>query len=213
MLGARKCIDDKLRSCRLVIVTSSFSDRLAEFREWLDRDSINYRQATHSIRPREIHREFAAQNESPLLLAPASLLTVDDSPAGSVDTSYRVMVLGLERHPMRLFDERIDQFAAAVPYETELQFYVSLEDAVMKIFAGDWVREVLQRLGMKEDEAISSSMVARRLKGAQRKVEQRYEALHGMQAGTARLHIQADVDKDWKSALQWLQKQNIETPT
>ncbi len=43
----------------------------------------------------------------------------------------------------------------------------------MRIFAGDWVKSVLQRLGMKEGEAIESRMVSRRIEGAQKKVEER----------------------------------------
>jgi preprotein translocase subunit SecA len=43
----------------------------------------------------------------------------------------------------------------------------------MRIFAGDWVKSILQRLGMKEGEAIESRMVSRRIEGAQKKVEER----------------------------------------
>ena len=43
----------------------------------------------------------------------------------------------------------------------------------MRIFAGEWVKSVLTRLGMKEGEAIESRMVSRRIEGAQRKVEER----------------------------------------
>jgi len=43
----------------------------------------------------------------------------------------------------------------------------------MRIFAGEWVKNVLTRLGMKEGEAIESHMVSRRIEGAQKKVEER----------------------------------------
>ena len=48
------------------------------------------------------------------------------------------------------------------------RFYLSLEDDLMRIFAGEWVRNVLTRLGMKEGEAIESKMVSRRIEGAQK---------------------------------------------
>ena len=53
------------------------------------------------------------------------------------------------------------------------RFYLSLEDDLMRIFAGEWVRTWLTRLGMQEGEAIESKMVSRRIEGAQKKVEER----------------------------------------
>src|SRR5208282_1427276 len=47
------------------------------------------------------------------------------------------------------------------------------EDDLMRIFAGEWVKNVLTRLGMQEGEAIESRMVSRRVEGAQKKVEER----------------------------------------
>src|SRR2546425_8154568 len=43
----------------------------------------------------------------------------------------------------------------------------------MRIFAGEWVKNILTRLGMQEGEAIESKMVSRRIEGAQKKVEER----------------------------------------
>jgi preprotein translocase subunit SecA len=51
--------------------------------------------------------------------------------------------------------------------------YLSLEDDLMRIFAGEWVKNILTRLGMKRGEAIESRMVTRRIEGAQKKVEER----------------------------------------
>ena len=53
------------------------------------------------------------------------------------------------------------------------RFFLSLEDDLMRKFAGEWVSAVLTRLGMQEGEAIESRMVSRRIEGAQKKVEER----------------------------------------
>ncbi|HMO36400.1 MAG TPA: SEC-C metal-binding domain-containing protein, partial [Gemmatales bacterium] len=53
------------------------------------------------------------------------------------------------------------------------RFYVSLQDELMRLFAGEWVANVLTRLGMKEGESIESKMVSRRIEAAQKKVEER----------------------------------------
>src|SRR5204863_3232129 len=49
----------------------------------------------------------------------------------------------------------------------------SLQDDLMRIFAGEWVANMLQRLGMEEGEAIENRYVSRRIEAAQKKVEER----------------------------------------
>ena len=54
------------------------------------------------------------------------------------------------------------------------RFFLSLEDDLMRIFAGDFVKSMMERLGMKEGEAIESkTLVTRRIAAAQKKVEER----------------------------------------
>jgi preprotein translocase subunit SecA len=48
-----------------------------------------------------------------------------------------------------------------------------LEDPVLEIFGGEWVQNVLRKLGMSEDEAIEAQMVSRRIRQAQQKIEGR----------------------------------------
>src|SRR5204862_7281818 len=50
---------------------------------------------------------------------------------------------------------------------------LSLQDDLMRIFAGEWVAGVLQRLGMEPGQSIESRMVSRRIESAQKKVEER----------------------------------------
>lgn len=53
------------------------------------------------------------------------------------------------------------------------RFYLSLEDDLMRIFAGDRVVAMMRAMGLKEDEAIEHKMVSRSIENAQRKVEAR----------------------------------------
>src|SRR5207302_2419215 len=53
------------------------------------------------------------------------------------------------------------------------RFYLSLQDDLMRIFAGEWVANVLTKLGMEEGQSIESRMVSKRIEGAQKKVEER----------------------------------------
>ncbi len=82
-------------------------------------------------------------------------------------------ILGSERHEARRIDLQLRGRCGRQGDPGSSRFYLSLEDDLMRIFAGEWVKNVLTRLGMKEGEAIESRMVSRRIEGAQKKVEER----------------------------------------
>ncbi len=82
-------------------------------------------------------------------------------------------VLGSERHEARRIDLQLRGRCGRQGDTGSSRFYLSLEDDLMRIFAGEWVKNVLTRLGMQEGEAIESRMVSRRIEGAQKKVEER----------------------------------------
>jgi preprotein translocase subunit SecA len=82
-------------------------------------------------------------------------------------------ILGSERHEARRIDLQLRGRCGRQGDPGSSRFYLSLEDDLMRIFAGEWVKNILTRLGMKEGEAIESRMVSRRIEGAQKKVEER----------------------------------------
>ena len=82
-------------------------------------------------------------------------------------------IIGTERHEARRIDNQFRGRSGRQGDPGSGRFYLSLEDDLMRIFAGEWVKSVLTRLGMKEGEAIESRMVSRRIEGAQKKVEER----------------------------------------
>ncbi len=82
-------------------------------------------------------------------------------------------IMGTERHEARRIDLQLRGRCGRQGDPGSSRFYLSLEDDLMRIFAGEWVKNVLTRLGMKEGEAIESHMVSRRIEGAQKKVEER----------------------------------------
>lgn len=91
----------------------------------------------------------------------------------NLDESATLDIIVGERHPLPSVDERLEQFAGELPCRCRFAHHLSLEDPVMRIFAGDWVQNVLKQLGMKENEAIDSQIVSRRIKQAQQKIEGR----------------------------------------
>jgi preprotein translocase subunit SecA len=82
-------------------------------------------------------------------------------------------VLGTERHEARRIDNQLRGRSGRQGDPGESRFLLSLQDDLMKLFAGDFVYKALKRLGMKEDEAIEHSWVSRSVEKAQKKVEER----------------------------------------
>ena len=83
-------------------------------------------------------------------------------------------VIGTERHDSRRIDLQLRGRSGRQGDPGSSRFFLSLEDDLMRIFAGEWVRNMLTRLGMKDGEAIESGMVTRRIEAAQKKVEERH---------------------------------------
>ncbi len=82
-------------------------------------------------------------------------------------------IIGTERHESRRIDNQLRGRSGRQGDPGESRFYLSLEDPLMKIFAGERLNAIMVRLKMPEGEAIEAGMVTRSLETAQRKVEQR----------------------------------------
>jgi preprotein translocase subunit SecA len=82
-------------------------------------------------------------------------------------------IIGTERHESRRIDNQLRGRAGRQGDPGSSRFYLSLEDPLMKIFAGERLNAIMVRLKMPEGEAIEHTMVTRSLESAQRKVEQR----------------------------------------
>src|SRR5258707_15051589 len=83
-------------------------------------------------------------------------------------------VIGTERHEARRIDLQLRGRSGRQGDPGSSRFFLSLEDDLMRIFAGDWVKGILTRLGMQEGEAIESGLVSRQIEKAQRRVEERH---------------------------------------
>jgi preprotein translocase subunit SecA len=81
-------------------------------------------------------------------------------------------IIGTERHEARRIDLQLRGRCGRQGDPGSSRFYLSLEDDLMRIFAGEWVKNILTRFGMVEGDAIESKMVTRRIEGAQKKREE-----------------------------------------
>jgi preprotein translocase subunit SecA len=82
-----------------------------------------------------------------------------------------LFVLGTERHEARRIDNQLRGRAGRQGDPGATQFFVSLDDTLMRVFAGDTVKGLMGRLGVKEDEAIENRMITKSLENAQTKIE------------------------------------------
>src|SRR5579871_6596747 len=83
-------------------------------------------------------------------------------------------VIGTERHDARRIDLQLRGRSGRQGDPGSSRFFLSLEDDLMRIFGGEWVKNILTSLGMQEGEAIESPLVSRQIEKAQRRVEERH---------------------------------------
>jgi len=103
---------------------------------------------------------------------------------GETDTEHQdvttvggLHIFGTERHEARRIDNQLRGRAGRQGDPGSSRFFLSLEDDLMRIFAKEWVSNLLQRLGMEEGIPIESRLITRRIEAAQKAVEaQNFEA-------------------------------------
>jgi preprotein translocase subunit SecA len=82
-------------------------------------------------------------------------------------------VIGTERHEARRIDNQLRGRCARQGDPGQTKFFLSFDDDLMRIFARDWVKVMMEKMGLKPGEVIDSPMVTRGLAKAQKKVEAR----------------------------------------
>ena len=82
-----------------------------------------------------------------------------------------LFIVGTERHESRRIDNQLRGRSGRQGDPGQTQFCISMEDDLMRLFGGDRMQAIVQRLGVEEDEAIESGVVTRQIENAQKKVE------------------------------------------
>ncbi len=82
-----------------------------------------------------------------------------------------LFVLGTERHDARRIDNQLRGRSGRQGDPGETQFFVSLEDTLMRVFGGDRLKGMMTKLGVPDDEAIENSFITRSIEQAQEKIE------------------------------------------
>lgn len=125
--------------------------------------------ARENLKRREINPDDATPDqieESLTIVKPETVLEHDE-----VVSLGGLHIIGTERHESRRIDNQLRGRAGRQGDPGSSRFYLSLEDDLMRIFAGDRVKAIMQRLGMEKGVAIESGMVSKRIEAAQKNVE------------------------------------------
>ncbi len=101
----------------------------------------------------------------------AGFKAVTDAEHGDVVALGGLHILGTERHEARRIDNQLRGRAGRQGDPGSSRFYLSLEDDLLRIFAGERISKIMHRLGMEEDVPIESGLITKRIKTAQKNVE------------------------------------------
>ena len=82
-----------------------------------------------------------------------------------------LFLLGTERHEARRIDNQLRGRSGRQGDEGETQFFISLEDSLMRVFASDTIKKMMGRFGIPEDEPIENRLITKSLESAQTKIE------------------------------------------
>lgn len=88
-----------------------------------------------------------------------------------VKSKEGLFVLGTERHDARRIDNQLRGRSGRQGDPGETQFFVSLDDHLMRVFGGDSIKNMMGKLGIKEDEPIENKLITRSLESAQERIE------------------------------------------
>ena len=82
-------------------------------------------------------------------------------------------IIGTERHESRRIDNQLRGRAGRQGDPGSTQFFISLEDDLMRLFGGDRIMPMVERLGLKDDEPLQAGMLTKQIEAAQKRIEGR----------------------------------------
>ena len=148
-----------------------------EISELLSR-MLKIRNIPHNVLNAKMHKseaEIVAEAGKPGVVTIATNMAgrgTDIKLSDEVKKAGGLAIIGTERHDSRRVDRQLRGRAGRQGDVGSSQFYVSLEDNLMRLFGSDRVAKVMDRMGLKEGEVIQHSMMTKSIERAQKKVEE-----------------------------------------
>ncbi len=180
-----KAIVAKIKECREkgqpILIGTISVEKNEELSQYLERACIEHEALNAKNHERE--GEIVAQAGRPGAVTLATNMAgrgvdiklggvpLDPTVEKQVKDAGGLFVLGTERHESRRIDNQLRGRSARQGDPGETQFFVAADDDLMRIFAGDRLKNVMDRLNVPEDMPIEQKMITKMLENAQKKVE------------------------------------------
>ena len=139
---------------------------------------LQIRKVPHNVLNAKLHKKEAdivAEAGKPGIVTIATNMAgrgTDIKLSEEVKTAGGLAIIGTERHDSRRVDRQLRGRSGRQGDPGSSQFYVSLEDNLMRLFGSDRVAKVMDRMGLEEGEVIQHSMMTKSIERAQKKVEE-----------------------------------------
>ena len=157
---------------RPVLVGSGSISKNEMIADWLDKEGIKYEILNAKNNEREAQIVAKAGEKGAITLATNIAGRGTDIKLGEgVRDLGGLVVIGSERHESRRIDNQLRGRGGRQGDPGDSQFYVSTEDDLMRIFQGDRIRALMDRLGVDEETPIQNRAVSKTLEAAQKRVE------------------------------------------
>lgn len=157
---------------RPVLVGSASISKNEMIAAWLDKEKVPYELLNAKNNEREAAIVAKAGEKGAITLATNIAGRGTDIVLGKgVKELGGLVVIGSERHESRRIDNQLRGRGGRQGDPGETQFYVSTEDDLMRIFQGDRIASLMDRLGVDEDQPIQNKAVSKTLEAAQKRVE------------------------------------------
>ena len=139
---------------------------------------LSIRKINHNVLNAKLHKKEAdivAEAGNPGIVTIATNMAgrgTDIKLSDAVKASGGLAIIGTERHDSRRVDRQLRGRAGRQGDPGSSQFYVSLEDNLMRLFGSERIAKMMDRMGLQEGEVIQHSMITKSIERAQRKVEE-----------------------------------------
>jgi preprotein translocase subunit SecA len=139
---------------------------------------LSIRKISHNVLNAKLHKKEAdivAEAGNPGVVTIATNMAgrgTDIKLTDAVKKAGGLAIVGTERHDSRRVDRQLRGRAGRQGDPGSTQFYVSLEDNLMRLFGSERIAKMMDRMGLKEGEVIQHSMISKSIERAQKKVEE-----------------------------------------
>ena len=184
----RKAIENSGNQSKSIWLVAHFPSKFQDLQDQLESWKTDYDVITTPIRmDRLLDSDLMDRGSIKLVLS--NLIPQKSVNSIEPDLNQKLALILVDRHPCLSHDERIVNFAKNVPCKSELGYYLALDDPVLKLAVNQTTIQLLEQMGLGENDLISSTMVSRRIDTVLK-----------------RLSFRGSEDAYADSAQQWLEK-------